>query len=292
MEATAARAPIVPAEVTLSVADLDRSLDYYENAIGLRLNERANGGARLGAGGRDLLVLEEQPGARPGRGTNTGLFHFALLLPERGDLAAWLAHAASSGVRLTGASDHYVSEALYLRDPDGHGIEIYRDRPRDTWTSTDDGSLRMGTEALDLDDLMTAHDPSRGFERMPDGTVMGHIHLQVAHLPDTRRFYVDLLGLDVMVEIPGQATFLSSGGYHHHLGANTWAGVGAPPAPPDQARLRRAALEIADPDELERIEGRLADAGAEPVRDGDRVLVDDPSRNPLELRLSPSRPPQ
>jgi catechol 2,3-dioxygenase len=286
MEASPTRAPIAPAEVTISVADLDRSVDYYENAIGLRVTERANGGARLGAGGRDLLVLEEQPGARPGRGMNTGLFHFALLVPERGDLAAWLAHAASSGVRLTGASDHYVSEALYLRDPDGHGIEIYRDRPRDTWTRAGDGRLNMGTEALDLDDLMTAQDPSRPFERMPDGTVMGHIHLQVAHIPDTRSFYTELLGLDVMVEIPGQATFLSSGGYHHHLGANTWAGVGARPAPPEQARLKRAALEVADADELERIEARLDDAGVEAVRDGDRVLVEDPSRNPLELRVA------
>jgi catechol 2,3-dioxygenase len=144
----------------------------------------------------------------------------------------------------------------------------------------------MGTEALDLHDLMTAHDSSRPFERMPDGTVMGHIHLQVAHLPEARRFYADLIGLDVMVEIPGQASFLSSAGYHHHLGMNTWAGVGAPPAPADQARLRRAALEVDGEDELDRIEARLADAGAEPVRDGNRLLVEDPSRNPLELRAA------
>jgi catechol 2,3-dioxygenase len=284
MEASTRGVPIAPAEVTLSVADLGRSIDYYENAIGLRVNERANGGARLGVPGRDLVVLEEQPGARPGRGTNTGLFHLALLVPDRRDLAAWLAHAAADEVRLTGASDHYVSEALYLRDPDAHGIEIYRDRPRDTWTHAGDGSLNMGTEALDLHDLMTAHDSAQPFERMPDGTVMGHIHLQVAHLPEARRFYSDLLGLDVTVEIPGQASFLSSGGYHHHLGVNTWAGTGAPPAPPDQARLRRAALEVAGEDELERIEGRLADAGVEAVRDAARVLVEDPSRNPLELR--------
>jgi catechol 2,3-dioxygenase len=286
MEASATRAPITPAEVTLSVADLDRSIDYYGNAIGLSVNERANGGARLGVPGRDLVVLEEQPGARPGRGTNTGLFHLALLVPERRDLAAWLAHAAETGVRLSGASDHFVSEALYLRDPDGHGIEIYRDRPRDTWTRASDGSLNMGTEPLDLHDVMTARDSSQPFERMRDGTVMGHIHLQVSRLPEARRFYSDLLGLDVMVEIPGQASFLSSGGYHHHLGMNTWAGVGAPPAPPDQARLRRAALVVDDRDELDRIEARLADGGAEPVRDGDRVLVEDPSRSPLELRAA------
>jgi catechol 2,3-dioxygenase len=144
----------------------------------------------------------------------------------------------------------------------------------------------MGTEALDLHDLMTASDSSQPFERMPDGTVMGHVHLQVAHLPEAREFYAALLGFDVMVEIPGQASFLSTGGYHHHLGMNTWAGIGAPPAPPDQARLRRAALEVEGEDELDRIEGRLADAGAEPVRDGPRVLVEDPSRNPLELRAA------
>jgi catechol 2,3-dioxygenase len=271
--------------IHLTVADLDRSLDYYRRAVGLQEHGREDGHARLGAGGEDLLVLYEEPGAKPAP-QHTGLFHFALLVPSRVDLARWLVHAAEEQVALSGMSDHLVSEAIYLRDPDWHGIEIYRDRPRDTWTRASDGSLNMGTEALDLHDLMTAHDSSRPFERMPDGTVMGHIHLQVAHLPEARRFYADLLGLDVMVEIPGQASFLSSAGYHHHLGMNTWAGVGAPPAPADQARLRRAALEVDGEDELDRIEARLADAGAEPVRDGNRLLVEDPSRNPLELRAA------
>src|SRR3954468_13944831 len=281
-----ARAPIAPAEVRLTVADLGRSVEYYEDAIGLGLSSRENGTARLGVPGRDLLVLDEQPGARPGRGTNTGLFHFALLLPERRYLAAWLAHAAGSHVHMTGASDHFVSEALYLRDPDGHGIEIYSDRPRDTWTKLPDGSLNIGTVALDLGDGMRANESGDPLERLPDGTVMGHHHLQVAHLHEARGFYEDLIGLDLMIEIPGQASFLSSGGYHHHLGMNVWAGVGAPPAPPDQARLTRAALEVADEADLDRIEAQLSDAGAEPVRDGDRLLVDDPSRNPLELRAA------
>jgi catechol 2,3-dioxygenase len=270
----------------VSVSDLDRSVDYWENAIGLRTNERDGATARLGVPGRDLLVLEEQSGARPGRGTTTGLFHLALLLPERRDLASWLARAASSGTRLTGASDHFVSEALYLRDPDGHGIEIYRDRPRDTWTNNADGSLNIGTVALDLDDLMREYDSSQPFERMPDGTVMGHIHLQVAQLVEARRFYTDVLGLDLMVEIPGQASFLASGGYHHHVGMNVWAGVGAPPPPADQAALKRAALEVDSADRLDAIEARLSDAGHEPVRDGHRLLVTDPSRNPLELRAA------
>jgi catechol 2,3-dioxygenase len=281
-----ARAPIAPAEVTLTVADLGRSVEYYENSIGLGVNARENGTARLGVPGLDLLVLEEQPGARAGRGTTTGLFHFALLMPERRALAAWLAHAAGSGVHLTGASDHFVSEALYLRDPDGHGIEIYSDRPRDTWTQLPDGSLNIGTVALDLHDLMRANDSGEPLERMPEGTVMGHIHLQVAHLREAREFYEELVGLDVMVEIPGQASFLASGGYHHHVGMNVWAGVGAPPAPPEQARLKRAALEVESEDALDTIESRLADAGAEPVRADGRVLVEDPSRNPLELRVA------
>jgi catechol 2,3-dioxygenase len=280
----APRAPIAPAEVTLTVADLARSIDYYENGIGLGVNSRENGTARMGVPGRDLVVLEEQPGARPGRGRTTGLFHLALLVPTRADLASWLGQAAESGVRLTGASDHFVSEALYLRDPDGHGIEIYADRPRDTWTKLEDGSLNIGTVALDLDDLMRAR--QEPFERMKDGTVMGHVHLQVAQLVEARRFYTDVLGLDVMIEIPDQASFLSTGGYHHHLGMNVWAGVGAPPAPADQARLVRAALEVESPDELDAIETRLTEGGYEPVRDGERVLVNDPSRNPLELRVA------
>jgi catechol 2,3-dioxygenase len=284
MEAAAPPAPLVPAEVTLSVADLDRSVDFWERSIGLRLNDRSNGTARLGVPGRDLVVLEEQPGARPVRGGHTGLFHLALLVPDRRDLAAWLTHAAATGIRLTGASDHYVSEALYLRDPDSHGIEIYSDRPRETWTRESDGSLHMGTEALDLHDLMLAHDPARPFEGMEEGTRMGHIHLHVAHLPESRRFYADLLGLDLQVEIPGQASFLSSGGYHHHVGLNVWAGVGAPPPARDQAALRRAALEVSDRDEIDRIEARLSDAGHAPVREGDSLLVDDPSRNPLLVR--------
>jgi catechol 2,3-dioxygenase len=280
----APRAPIAPAEVTLTVADLPRAIDYYENGIGLAVNSRENGTARMGVPGRDLVVLEEQPGARPGRGRTTGLFHLALLVPTRADLASWLGHAAGAGLRLTGASDHFVSEALYLRDPDGHGIEIYADRPRDTWTTLEDGSLNIGTVALDLDDLMRAREEP--FERMKDGTVMGHVHLQVAQLLEARRFYTDVLGLDLMIEFPDQASFLSSGGYHHHVGVNVWAGVGAPPAPADQARLIRAALEVESPEELDRIETRLTDSGNEPVRDGERVLVSDPSRNPLELRVA------
>src|SRR3954466_10492169 len=163
--------------VHLTVADLRRSQDYYRSQIGLTVLEQGGGELSLGAGQRELVHLVEQPGASPSGGY-TGLYHFALLVPQRIHLAAWLAHAARDRVGLTGMSDHFVSEALYLRDPDGHGIEIYADRPRDTWTTLEDGSLNIGTVALDLHDLMRAK--TGDFDGMRDGTVMGHIHLQVA----------------------------------------------------------------------------------------------------------------
>src|SRR5436309_13706573 len=155
--------------VHLTVADLDRSLDFYRNAIGLEAREREDGVARLGAGGDDLLVLYEEPGAEPVHG-HTGLFHFAILVPDRLDLARWLAHAAQSHVPLSGASDHLVSEALYLRDPDGHGIEIYRDRPRAEWPRDGDG-VQMATLPLDLDAILaTLDERPASYAGMPAGT--------------------------------------------------------------------------------------------------------------------------
>jgi catechol 2,3-dioxygenase len=225
--------------VELTVADLERSLGYYQGSIGLELLSSAGGEAALGAGGRELLHLVEEPGARPADGY-TGLFHFALLVPERADLAHWLAHAAREGVSLTGASDHFVSEALYLRDPDHHGIELYWDRPRALW----EGQVnRMGTWPLDLDGLL-AEAPAAPFEGLAPGTTMGHVHLRVANVDDTVRFYRDVLGLDLMTQLGPQAAFLSAGGYHHHLGANTWESAGAPPAPAGTASLRRFTIVV------------------------------------------------
>src|SRR3954452_8196714 len=215
------RAPVAPAEVTVSVADLGRSVDYWENAIGLQVNSRENGTARMGVPGRDLVVLQEQPGARPGRGTNTGLFHLALLLPDRASLAGWLEHAATDGVRLTGASDHFVSEALYLRDPDGHGIEIYADRPREGWRWVD-GRVQMGGGPIDVRGLHA--EAERAGERwsgMPAGTIIGHVHLRVGDVAAAEAFYHGVLGFDVVAGGPS-ALFVSAGGYHHHLGLNTW----------------------------------------------------------------------
>jgi catechol 2,3-dioxygenase len=274
-----------PGPVHLTVSELERSLEYYREAVGLEVFEHGAGRATLGAGGRELLVLVEEPGARSSRGY-TGLYHVALVVPERAQLAAWLAHAARDGVPLVGLSDHDVSEAIYLADPDGHGIEIYRDRPRETW----EGRVgeRLTTMPLDVDSLLgELDDPaSAPFDRLPDGTAMGHVHLKVAEIPSSIGFYRDVLGFGLMAQLGAQAAFLSAGGYHHHVGANTWESADAPPAPPGTAALLHATVVLPDVDARNEVIGRVEDAGvAVEERDGD-PLVRDPSGNALVLDLA------
>ena len=262
--------------VELTVADLERSLAYYTRQIGLEVVDRDGGRASLGAGGGGTLVeLVEEPGARPADGY-AGLFHFALRVPQRVDLARWLAHAARDGVALTGASDHFVSEALYLRDPDHHGIEIYWDRPRELWEGRVD---RMTTLPLDVQDLLAEVDDDE-FDGLPGATDMGHVHLRVADVDDAVRFYGDALGFELMVRFGAQAAFLSAGGYHHHVGANTWESRGAPPAPEGTARLRRATVVLPDAAERDRLTSAL------PHEDTDAgPLVRDPSGNGIVLAV-------
>ena len=269
--------------VHLTVADLERSLQYYREAIGLDVLEQ-NGRATLGAGERELLALVEEPGAMPAHG-HTGLYHFALLLPERVDLARWLAHAGRDGVPLVGLSDHFVSEAIYLSDPDGHGIEIYWDRPREIW----EGEVfeRMTTLPLDVGGVLAElPEPDEPFEQLPDDTVMGHVHLKVASIPDTIAFYRDVLGFDLMAQLGEQAAFLSAGGYHHHIGANTWESAGATAPPDGLAALRQATIVLPDAAERDSVLDRLEQAGhaAEQSDDGPRVR--DPSGNALVLALA------
>jgi catechol 2,3-dioxygenase len=272
--------------VELSVSDLDRSLDYWQRAVGLRVLGRENGRASLGTD-TELLRFVEEPGAVPADG-HTGLYHVALLLPDRPSLARWLAHAARERVGLEGLSDHAVSEAIYLRDPDRHGIEIYADRPRERWEGRV-GEL-MTTIPLDVESLLgELEDPqSEPFEGLPDGTTMGHVHLRVADVPETVRFYGDVLGMGLMAQLGPMAAFLSAGGYHHHVGGNTWESRGATPAPPGSATLRHATIVVPDAEELGRVVGRVADAGQEPEARDDGVLVRDPSQNAL-LLTTPGR---
>jgi catechol 2,3-dioxygenase len=268
--------------VHLTVADLERSLRYYHDALGLEVRDRGAGRASLGAGDAELLVLVEEPGARPAP-RHTGLFHFALLVPARADLARWLAHAARERVPLAGMSDHYVSEAIYLGDPDGHGIEIYADRPREVW----EGQVmaRMTTEPLDVNGLLAElDDPATApFEGLATGTVMGHVHLQVAGVEDAIGFYRDVLGFDVMAEFVPSAAFFGAGGYHHHVGANTWRSRGATPPPPGSAALRHATIVLPAAGERDRVAARAVAAGQDPEAVEDGVLVRDPSGNALVL---------
>ncbi|HEX7256113.1 MAG TPA: VOC family protein [Gaiellaceae bacterium] len=267
--------------VELTVSDLDRSLDYYRRAIGLSVREQAGGRASLGSNGNELLRLHEVPGARPAP-RNTGLFHFALLVPERQELASWLAHAIREQVPLSGVSDHFVSEALYLRDPDAHGIEIYADRPREVWEGRVE---QMTTEPLDLENLLgELDDPQTApFERLPAGTVMGHVHLQVSDVPETLSFYRDVLGFDLTATYGGQAAFLSAGGYHHHVGANTWNSAGASPPPEGSASLRLATIVLPDGESRNEVAGRVSGSGREPEDTPEGPVVRDPSGNRLLL---------
>jgi catechol 2,3-dioxygenase len=268
--------------VHLTVADLERSLDYYTGGIGLERLAMGDGRLSLGVGERELLVLVEEPGATQSFG-HTGLYHFALLLPTRRELARWLAHAAREQIALVGLSDHFVSEAIYLSDPDGHGIEIYSDRPRDVW----EGQVaeRMTTVPLDAGGLLAELDDpsSEPFDGLSRQTIMGHVHLKSAEIPDTVAFYRDLLGLDLMAELASSAAFLSAGGYHHHIAANTWESAGAGPPPEGSATLRHLTIVLSDRDELERILSRLRHAGLEPEAAASGTVVRDPSANAILL---------
>lgn len=271
--------------VHLTVADIQRSVQYYRTQIGLTALEQGAGEASLGAGGRELLRLVEHPGAGPSGGY-TGLYHFALLVPQRIHLAAWLAHAARERVGMTGMSDHFVSEALYLRDPDGHGIEIYWDRPRAGW----EGRVAEGmtTLPLDVDSILDELDDpaTTPFDGLPDGTVMGHIHLKVSEVDATVGFYRDVLGFALMAQLGPMAAFFAAGGYHHHVGSNTWESAGAPAPPEGSAALRHGTVVLPDGAERERVVGRVEHAGFNVVdHDGD-PLVRDPSGNALVLALA------
>jgi catechol 2,3-dioxygenase len=270
--------------VHLTVSELGRSLDYYREAVGLGVLEQENGRARLGTGGRELLVLVEEPGAPPAHGY-TGLYHFALLVPQRPDLARWLAHAVRDRVPLVGLSDHFVSEAIYLSDPDGHGIEIYWDRPREVWEGQ--VGARMTTSPLNVDALLGELDDlaSEPFDELPAGTVMGHVHLKVASIAETVDFYRDALGFGLMAQLGPMAAFFAAGGYHHHLGANTWESSGSSPPPPGSAALRHSTVVLPDAAERERVLGRLEQAEQAAEESVDGPLVKDPSGNALLLAI-------
>jgi catechol 2,3-dioxygenase len=249
--------------VRLQIADLERSLAYYQEILGFRVLGRSCGRAMLADHGDDtpLVELHERPGAAPvPRQGRLGLYHFAILLPDRAALGRFVAHLADIGVR-AGASDHLVSEALYLHDPDGLGIEVYTDRPRAAW-GRDGRQLLMDTLPLDLQDLVRAAG-SQPWTGMPAGTVIGHVHLHVGNIPEADAFFHESLGFDRTVWSYAGALFLSAGGYHHHLGVNTWAGPGAPRPKEDDARLLEWEIVVPRPEDAEAAARSLQEAGYE-----------------------------
>lgn len=281
--------------VALAVADLAQSMDFYRTHIGLSvlyedgqneatLNE-GRGEAVLGVAQRPLLHLVEQPGIAPVARGRTGLYHYALLLPSRAALGASLRNLMGTRTRMGGASDHGVSEALYLSDPDGHGIEIYRDRPRAEWPFAD-GQLQMTVDPLDAEGILadgSSHGPWSGLS--PE-TVMGHVHLHVDDLARAEDFYVHGLGFDLMQRFGDQASFVSAGGYHHHLGLNIWAGAGAPPPPEDAARLLWYEIVLPHKAALEGALARLQGAGTPASQDDRGWWVYDPAKNLLRLAVA------
>lgn len=271
--------------VRLQVADLERSLDYYTRVLGLAVLTRTDRKAGLGAHGRDapLVELNERAGARPvPRGGRLGLYHFAILLPDRASLGRFLLHLTSVGARPSMA-DHAVSESLYLWDPDGLGIEVYADRPRSMW-QYDGQEVHLTVDPLNVESLATAAGAGR-WSGMPAGTVMGHVHLHVGDLDEASTFYSDGVGFDRTAwSLPG-ALFLAAGGYHHHLGTNTWA-AGAPPASDDDARLLDWEIIVPTPADAAAAGQRLQAAGYSATADNGVLRATDPWGLAVKIRAS------
>lgn len=262
--------------VGLTVTDLDRSRRFWEGGLQLESLSTGSDRAMLGAGGRPLVELVERP--RAARDPSAaGLFHVALLLPDRAALGRALGRLTEQGLRLTGRADHRVSEALYLDDPDGHGVELYADRPRETWHV--DGRLVIVNKPLDLDELLTAGRQAPTQPALPPGTTVGHVHLEPHDLDLARSFYTSELGLAVTADGP-RAVFMSWAGYHHHVAANIWRGRARPlDAQADNLALRYLTLRVPDEAERERL---LASSPAASDADGERVLLD-PSGIPIRV---------
>ena len=270
--------------VHLTVSNLERSLRFYERALGFQVHQKKGARASLGAGRDDLLVLTEETGAMS-VSKRTGLYHFAILVPSRLALAQSLKNMIDVETDMQGFADHLVSEAIYLADPDGNGIEIYRDRSKSDWEYVN-GKLKMWTEPLDFKGLLAELNGSQQtWKGLPPEIKLGHMHLHVADLPAAQAFYQETLGFELMISLDGSAAFLSAGGYHHHLGINTWNGVGAPPPPPGAVGLRYFTINLPDRDALDQLISRLNESQVSYNNGNGGVFVRDPSENGIKFVL-------
>lgn len=270
--------------VQIKVQDLDRSLKFYQEIIGFDILERTERSAKLTADGKtSILSLEQPEGVIPKQARTTGLYHFAILLPEKKDLANIVVHLVENGIRL-GASDHHVSEALYLDDPDGNGIEIYVDRDPSEWLWRGD-QVAMVTEPLNFEQLLTYRTPEQPWSRLPAKTVMGHIHLHVSDLMKSEEFYVKGLGFEIVLRFGGQALFMSTGKYHHHIALNTWNGVGAPQPHENSVGLKAYTVVFPDETTLNETIDNLHSIGATVTEENGKTITQDPSGNRIELTI-------
>lgn len=270
--------------VKIKVGNLERSLKYYQEVIGFKILEQTETTAKLTTDGKTSLLSIEQPeNVVPKQGRTTGLYHFALLLPHRSDLANIVNHFNENGIRI-GSADHHVSEALYLADPDGNEIEIYVDRAPAVW-DWNNGEVAMAVDPLNFEDFLANGKQGQPWEGLPIGTVMGHIHLHVSELKKTEEFYTKGLGFEVVNRYGTQALFISTGKYHHHIGLNTWNGVGAPPPPANSFGLESFILTLPNEDVLNKVVSNLKNFGAPVIEENDRFVTQDPSGNRIQLDI-------
>lgn len=272
--------------VTLAVSDLAQSVDFYTRILGMTVLNQESGQAIVGAGSTPLLHLQEIPGVIRQPSWSTGLYHVAILFPSRPDLGRVLINMARHQYQPSGYADHLVSEAIYLDDPDGNGLELYRDRPRSEWKWSG-GRIVMASDPIDLDGIIASvQDQSAPYAGMPDGTIIGHVHLRVGNIPQAEAFYNGILGFDVVASM-GSALFISAGGYHHHIGMNIWHSRGAPPAPANAVGLREYTILVPDAAARDQITARLDNNSVTYQRQGNDILLDDPWSN--HIRVIPAQ---
>jgi catechol 2,3-dioxygenase len=270
--------------VKIKVEQLERSLPFYKEILGFDILEQTASTAKLTTDGKtSILSLEQPKNVTPKQGRTTGLYHFAILLPDQSDLANIVVHLVNKGIRF-GSSDHLVSEALYLHDPDGNEIEIYIDRDPSEWNWNGD-EVAMAVDPLNFENLLTLATPDNTWRKMPAETVMGHIHLHVSELNKTEEFYVKGLGMDVVNRFGVQALFLSYGKYHHHVGVNTWNGVGAPAPSDNSVGLESFTLIFDNEETRKQAVTNLKQIGAEVVEKDNHFITFDPSGNAIELAV-------
>lgn len=270
---------------TLHVAQLDRSLHFYEDVLGFRRLEQTPERVVIGAEDMTpLLILTEEPGAKPQPRQFAGVYHIAILLPGRAELGQLLARMIEAGIEI-GQGDHLVSEALYISDPDAIGLELYRDRPRDTWNWSEERRVQMASNPVDLEGMLAeGEQSSHRWTGLPAGTRIGHMHLRVGDIAQAEHFYHSILGFDITAQVPG-ALFVSAGGYHHHIGLNTWESRGAGPAPEHTAGLSSFEVLLPDREALKEIQARLTAAQIPFQESGTSITVADPWQNRIVLHV-------